>query len=195
MTALKVPSERPPLRANKTVKPLDVKLLPAASFAVSVIVTLDPEATLFPETLTRDVATETPPGLTVTVGNVDVTEFPPIVALMVVAVPEVTPVNTAEYVPFPLSVVEPMVPVLVPPVRVNTTADPPALRLLPLLSLACNVRVMVDPELTVPLETETIDCAKDAEPGVTVTVGIVDVTLLPPIVALRVVAEPAVTPE
>ena len=49
------------------------------------------------------------------VGKVEVTPKPFIVALIVVALPDTTPVNVAEYVPSPLSVVEPVVPELEPP--------------------------------------------------------------------------------
>ena len=52
---------------------------------------------------------------TVMVGKVELMGTPLIVAPMDVAVPAVLPVKVAEYVPSPLSVVVPIVPVLVPP--------------------------------------------------------------------------------
>ena len=92
-----------------------------------------------------------------TVGIVEVTADPPIVALIVVAVPEVVPVNVAVYVPFELSVTEPNVPLEVPPDRVNATVRPPLVSWLPAASFAVRVTVTPDPEATVPEETETID--------------------------------------
>src|SRR5437773_2452230 len=116
------------------------------------------------------------------------------VALIVVAAPAVPPVNVAVYVPLLLSVVPPIVPVLVPPDRVNTTVSPPAVRLFPAPSLACSVSVAVAPETTVLLDVVTVDALRDAEPGVTVIVGRADVPALPPIVAPMVVAVPAIPP-
>ena len=93
-----------------------------------------------------------------------------------------------------MSVVAPIVPVLVPPDRVNTTASPPVVRLFPVPSLACSVSVAVAPDATVLLEVVTVDVLSDAEPGVTVIVGRADVTALPPMVAPMVVALPAPVP-
>lgn len=87
-----------------------------------------------------------------------------------------------------------MVPVLVPPERLNTTVDPPAVRLLLLESRAVKVRVILAPELTVAEDTLTKELAKLIAPGVTVTVGKVEVTETPPMVPVMVVADPAVTP-
>lgn len=56
------------------------------------------------------------------------------------------------------------------------------------------MRVSVDPEATVPDETVTDELAKETAPGLTVIVGIEEVTVLAPIVALTVVALPAVVP-
>jgi hypothetical protein len=50
------------------------------------------------------------------------------------------------------------------------------------------------PEATVPADVVTIDCERETVPGVTVMVGRVDVTLVPPIVDEIVVAVPAVVP-
>lgn len=93
-----------------------------------------------------------------------------------------------------MSVVPPTVPVLVPPVRENTTVDPPVVRLFPAASLACKVRVTLDPEATVALETEIKEVAVAMVPGVTVTVGKVVVTAVPPTVAVIVVPVPTRTP-
>lgn len=62
---------------------------------MTVSVTVEPEATVEAETPTVDSDKETGPGLTVTVGRVLVTAEPPMVALIVVAVPEVVPVKVA----------------------------------------------------------------------------------------------------
>ncbi len=58
-------------------------------------VILDPEATEEFETLMSDVEVAITPGVTVTVGNVVVTDTPFTVPVMVVAVPAKTPVKTA----------------------------------------------------------------------------------------------------
>ena len=100
----------------------------------------------------------------------------------------------AVYVPFPLSVVGPITPVLVPPARVNPTVSPPVGRLFPAASFACSVSVTAVPEATVPLETVTSDVATEAGPAITMIVGSVEVTGLPLIVAPMVVAPPATTP-
>ena len=194
VVALMVPVPVPPAFVKTTVSPPVVRLFPPGSFACSVRVTALPDATVPLETLIVEVLVVAPPTLTVTKGSVDVTADPPIVAWIVVAVPAVTPVKVAAYVPLPLSVVVPMVPVLVPPEAVKTTVAPPAVRLFPAASLAWSVSVTLLPEATVPLETLTVDVATDAGPGVTVTVGRVDVTAEPPMVAPTVVAVPATTP-
>ena len=132
--------------------------------------------------------------ITVTGGNVDVTAVPPIVAWIVVAVPAVTPVKVAVYVPLLWSVVAPIVPVLDPPEAVKTTVEPPVVRLFPAASLACKVSVSLLPEATVGLDTLTVEVVTETGPGVTATVGSVEVTGEPPIVAPIVVAVPASTP-
>ena len=68
-----------------------------------------------------------------------------------------------------MSVVAPMVPVLVPPLDVNTTVAPPAVRLLPNWSLAWSVSVAPAPEATVALETVTTDRAVEIAPAVAVS--------------------------
>ena len=88
----------------------------------------------------------------------------------------------------------PTVPVLVPPLAVNATTSPPLVRLFPAASLACSVSVTALPDVTVGLETDTVEVAVDTGPTVTVTVGSVEVTAWPPIVAPMVVAVPASTP-
>ena len=87
-----------------------------------------------------------------------------------------------------------MLPVVVPPDWVNTTVDPLVVRLLPAASFACSVSVTTFPDATLPAETVTSDCKVEMGPGVTVIVGSVDVTVMPPIVAPIVVALPLTTP-
>ena len=85
-------------------------------------------------------------------------------------------------------------PVLVPPAAVKTTVAPPVVRLFPAASFAWSVSVTAPPDWTVPAETLTTDWLVEIPPGITVTVGSVLVTAVPPIVAPMVVAVPAVTP-
>lgn len=87
-----------------------------------------------------------------------------------------------------------MLPVLVPPERVKATVSPPDVSWFPFASFAVKVRVTAELEATVPEETETTDWDKETGPGVTVTVGAVLVTVLPPMVAWIVVAVPERTP-
>jgi chorismate synthase len=77
------------------VRPPAVSWFPAASFAVTVAVIFAPETTVPAETVTVDWASEKAPGVTVIVGRVDVTAEPPIVPLIVVALPARTPVKVA----------------------------------------------------------------------------------------------------
>ena len=95
VTELKVPVLEPPVRPNTTLKPVVERLLPAASRARSVTVTVLPEDTVPEDTVTREFAADRLPGFTVTLGKVDVTETPPMVPPIVVAVPATTPVNVA----------------------------------------------------------------------------------------------------
>ena len=62
---------------------------------------VEPDGTLDEDTVTVDCESETDPAVTVIVGKVEVTALPPIVLVMVVAVPAVVPVNCAVYVPSP----------------------------------------------------------------------------------------------
>lgn len=94
----------------------------------------------------------------------------------------------------PLSVVAEIDPELIPPDFEKTTARPPAVSVLPAASFVVKVRVSLDPEVNVPLDTLTKDCASETAPGVTVTVGKVEVTVDPPIEAEIVVAVPEVVP-
>ena len=112
------------------------------------------------------------------------------VAPIVIGVPASIPVNVAVYVPSPLSVVLPIVPVLAPsPVEVlKATVSPVVFRLRPAASLAWSVSMAVEPDATVDLEVVTEDWAAET---VTVIVGCAVVTGVPPIVALIVVAVPA----
>ena len=94
----------------------------------------------------------------------------------------------------PASVVALIVPVELPPERLNTTVAPPTVIELPAASLACKVSVEVPPELIVALPTNICEVAELGPPGVTVTLGAAVVTLVPPILAVIVVAEPATAP-
>lgn len=62
---------------------------------VKVRVTKEEEATVPAETVTRELERDAAPGVTVMVGNVLVIALPPMVALMVVGVPETWPVKVA----------------------------------------------------------------------------------------------------
>src|SRR5437016_284052 len=179
-----------PVPAKTTVDPPVVRLFPAASLACSVSVAAAPETTVALDTVTTDVAGDTTPGVTAIVGSVEVTGLPPIVAPMVVALPATAPVNVAVYVPFPLSVVAAIAPVLVPPDAVNATVSPPAVRLLPAASLARRVRIALPPEMMLAADTVTVDCVVVAAPGTTVIVGSAEVTATLLIVAPIVVAVP-----
>jgi hypothetical protein len=137
-----------------------------------VSVTALPDTTVALETVTTDVLVEIAPTVTVTVGSVEVTALPPIVALIVVAEPAVTPVRVAVYLPFRLSVVAPIVPVLRPPEAVKTTVSPPLVRLFPAASLAWSVRVTVPPDATVGLETVTTEVLVETDDGETVTLAV-----------------------
>ena len=93
-----------------------------------------------------------------------------------------------------LSLVAEIDPVEVPPEFVKTTVEPPEVKLFPAASRPCKVRVMLAPELTVELDTLTTDCASEITPGVTVTVGSVDVIATPPMVPVIVVDVPLTIP-
>ena len=89
-----VPVLVPPDALKTTVSPPAVRLLPAASLACKVSVIALPEATVPLAAETVEVAVEAGPGVTV-IEAVELTAFPPIVALSVVVVPAVTPVKLA----------------------------------------------------------------------------------------------------
>jgi hypothetical protein len=93
-----------------------------------------------------------------------------------------------------LSVVVDRLPVEVPPLRLITIVDPPAVRSFPFTSLAWRVIVLVVPEGTVAGETAKVDWLAEMLPGITVIVGRVEVMEEPPIVAVMLVAVPAVRP-
>jgi hypothetical protein len=96
VVALIEPVEVPPLFAKLTVAPPEEILLLFKSFALRVKVTALPEATEAELTVTTELAAEMAPAFTVTVGRVVVIKEPPMVARIVVAVPEATPVKVAE---------------------------------------------------------------------------------------------------
>ena len=82
---------------NTMVLPPEVIWLLLTSLAVSVSPTEDPDVKVAgdPVMVTAEFANDIVPGVTVIVGRVVVTGLPPIVALIVVAEPETTPVNIA----------------------------------------------------------------------------------------------------
>src|SRR5207248_1742898 len=80
--------------AKATVKPPTVSLLPAASRACSVTVTPLPDTSLADESEANDVVRSTGPGVTAIAGAVEVTDCPPIVAVIELA-PAIVPVNVA----------------------------------------------------------------------------------------------------
>lgn len=130
--------------------------------------------------------------LTIIVGEAEVTELPPIVAEIVLAVPAPVPVKVELYVPFPLSVVGPIVAVAVPPELEKTTVSPPEVMLFPLESLAVSVKVEVPPTTIVAALTVIVLCTNEAAPAVPVAEKVTEVAV-PLIVAVTVLA-PAVVP-
>ena len=187
-----VPVLLPPVRVKTTVRPPLVRLFPTASRAWSVRVSALPDANVALVRVTSEVTGDATPAVTVIVGNVELIAAPPIVALMARAVPANTPVKVAEYVPLPLSVVTPIVPVLVPaPVVEKTTVKPPLVRLFPAASFAWSVSVALVPDAMAPLDVVTVEFAVEtAVPCVTV-IDVVEVIGAPPNVALMVIADPA----
>lgn len=188
------PVDVPPVLLKTTVAPPADKLFPAASRACKVAMTELPETTLADDTEINEFDPDIAPGVTVTVGSVVETEDPPIVPVIVVAVPARTPVNVEVYVPSLLLMTAEKLPVDVPPDLANATVAPPEVKLFPAASRLVRVTVIPAPETTDADETEITDVAELASPGDTVTVGIADKTVLPPIVALSVVGVPAKTP-
>jgi hypothetical protein len=89
------PVEVPPVCEKTTGVPPLVRLFPAASRAIKVRVRLFPLATVAAEAVTRDCVKDRGPGVTVTVGIAEDTGVPPMVAVIVVGVPEITPVKVA----------------------------------------------------------------------------------------------------
>jgi len=90
-----VPLETPPPTPKRTVKPPAGSWLPPASFAVSVTVAVVADAILVGAMAMIDWERLTGPMVTVTVGNVEVTALPPMVAVMVSALPAVVPMKVA----------------------------------------------------------------------------------------------------
>ena len=85
---------------KRTVNPPAERVLPAASRAVKVTVVEVPDAIESDDTATDDLATDTFPGVTVIVGlGVFVTAALSMVAFIVVALPAISPVKVAVYVP------------------------------------------------------------------------------------------------
>ena len=188
-----VPLEVPLPSAKATVTAV-VRWFPFASLAIRVTSVVSPEGIEDRPTDTVDWLGEELPGVTVTVGEVLVTDPELMVAVIVVAVPELVPVNTAVYLPLRVSeTIEPNVPLEVPLPNPNATVTAVPRRL-PLASRAINVTNVVSPELIELLPTETVDCVSEYAPEVTVMEGSVLVTDCPPMVAVTVRAEPEVVP-
>ncbi len=134
---------------------------------------------------------EAAPGVTATSGRAVVTVPLFTGAWIVVAVPAARAVNVAVYTPVPLSDVAPIEPVLPPPAAVNTTVSPPVVSRLPAASFARSLSVAIAPDASVSVDTVTTEVVAAIAPGVTVIVGAGVVTAPPLIVALIVVAVPA----
>ena len=94
-TALIVPSLVPAPLVSTTEFPPAARTFPAASRNVTVSVAVLPEAIVVVEAVSVLVSGDAVPGVTVTVGDADVTGLPPIVAPIVRAVPVVVPVKLA----------------------------------------------------------------------------------------------------
>ena len=91
-----VPVLVPLLRVNTTVKPPLVRSFPASSFVRRVSVATAPDANVEADTLTSERPVDAvADGETVMVGGAEVTEVPPMVAWIVVAVPARSPVKVA----------------------------------------------------------------------------------------------------
>ena len=90
-----VPLLEPPLLLKTTVRPPALCGLPTASRTVKVKVTGEPAAADVDETPIVEFATETEPGVTVSVGKVVVTAEPLIAEVILVAEPEMLPVKLA----------------------------------------------------------------------------------------------------
>ena len=95
VTAENTPVLVPPDFASATVAPPELSALPAASFVVTVTVTLLPEVTVPEETVMSDVVADAPPGVTVMVGIEVVMVAAAIVPENVFDVPASVPVKVA----------------------------------------------------------------------------------------------------
>lgn len=95
VTALKVPVELPPLLLKVIVAPPEVIKFPAESFEVKVTCTALPLTTVALATVTLDCVAEIAPGVTDTTGARVAILEPLIVAPIVVAEPDKTPVKVA----------------------------------------------------------------------------------------------------
>jgi hypothetical protein len=93
-----------------------------------------------------------------------------------------------------LSVTDPIVPFEIPPVLKNVTVKAPEVRALFAASRVVRVRVLVAPAKIEPELTVTVEFARENGPGFTVTVGKVELTGVPSINAVIVVAVPEVVP-
>jgi hypothetical protein len=187
---LTAPSE-PELVDRTTVPPLEVKLLPLASFAWTVTVEVDDPLAVIDagEAEIAVVEADTTPGVN------DTEALWPIAEPAIVPVIEAEPVvvglvSVAEYVPLLLLVTEPSEPADAD----RTTAPPLAVRLLPFASFAWTVTVEVEDPFAVidPGEAAIVVVGADTAPGVNDTdVGTpIAVPAIVPVIA----AEPVVVP-
>lgn len=169
---------------------------PAASRAVSVTVEPAHTGTVVGDAVTTEVAGDIGPGVTVIDGAVDVTVAPPIVAVMVRGVPAVVPVSVAEYVPSLWSRTLPIVAALVPEFapNANVTAAPPVVSPFEASSRNVSVTVVVLPDAIDDWDSESVDWRSDGGPGVTLKVGNGVVSVLPAILAVTILADPATVP-
>ena len=176
----------PPEMPNATVSPPLPSKFPAASRVVSVRVSMPPAATTLSETVTVDVTAEAGPGNTSIVGLAVVSGLPLIVALTESRVPARTPLNRAVSVPEPAYAAGEgtNVPVDVPATVENTTVAPPGVvSAFPDASLSWMVKRTLAPEAMLSTGAVATDVTGEAAPAVTVTVGSVELTVTPLMVA------------
>jgi hypothetical protein len=74
-------------------------------------------------------------------------------------------------VPSPTSVVEPNVPVDVPPDKENVTAEPPFVTRFPATSNVVKITSILEPASTVALDKDTVEVAVETAPVKTIKLG------------------------
>jgi len=143
-------------QAEAAFKPPLSSWLPLASRATRVTVAESPDMTWDADTVIVDLDRLTGP-TTITVGSVEVTAWPPIVAVIVL-LPALVPVKVAVYVPLPLSVAGTGLNVPLPVLKPKATFKPPLSSWLPLASRAVRVTVAVPPKAIGDGDTVIVDC-------------------------------------